>query len=332
MNQEFKKGEVVIYKAADGPMIDVRLDQDTVWLTQKQMSGLFETERSVITKHLKNIFKSGELEEKSNVQKMHIANSDKPVAFYNLDIIISLGYRVNSKRGTQFRIWATRVLRRHLVEGYTLNEKRLTAQQDKIRKLQDAARLMGNIALLEGISDEAKGIVQIISEYSKALGILDDFDHQRLAVPKGTRKSKYRLTYEEARLVIEQMKIKFHDSALVGQEKDKSFQGTIGGIYQTIGGKDVYPTLEEKAAHLLYFVTKNHSFVDGNKRIAAALFVCFLQKTGLLLTKDGRKRIDDNALVALTLMIAASKPAEKETMINVILNLLASRGNVAALE
>ncbi|NLN38720.1 MAG: hypothetical protein GX155_03905 [Smithella sp.] len=143
MNQEFKKGEVVIYKAADGPMIDVRLDQDTVWLTQKQMSGLFETERSVITKHLKNIFKSGELEEQSNVQKMHIANSDKPVAFYNLDIIISLGYRVNSKRGTQFRIWATRVLRRHLVEGYTLNEKRLTAQQDKIRKLQDAVRLMG---------------------------------------------------------------------------------------------------------------------------------------------------------------------------------------------
>lgn len=325
MNQEFKKGEVVIYKAADGPMIDVRLDQDTVWLTQKQMSGLFETERSVITKHLKNIFKSGELEEKSNVQKMHIANSDKPVAFYNLDIIISLGYRVNSKRGTQFRIWAMRVLRRHLVEGYTLNEKRLTAQQNKIRKLQDAVRLMGNIALLEGISDEAKGIVQIISEYSKALGILDDFDHQSLAVPKGTRKSKYRLTYEEARLIIEQMKIKFHDSALVGQEKDKSFQGTIGG-------KDVYPTLEEKAAHLLYFVTKNHSFVDGNKRIAAALFICFLQKTGLLLTKDGRKRIDDNALVALTLMIAASKPAEKETMINVILNLLASRGNVAALE
>lgn len=315
------QGQVILYKNH----LEVRLEKDTVWLTQKQMSELFDTDRTVISKHLRNIFGSGELEEKSNVQKMHIANSDKPVTFYTLDAIISVGYRVNSKRGTQFRIWATNVLRRHLVDGYTINEKRLKAQQSKIRDLQETVRLLGNIVLLEGVSDEAKGVVQIISEYSKALSILDDFDHQRLAVPKGTRRTKYKLTYEEARKIIDQMKVKFKDSALVGQEKDKSFQGSLSAVYQTFDGKDVYPTVEEKAAHLLYFVTKNHSFIDGNKRIAAALFVCFLQKTGILLDKDGRKRIDDNALVALTLMIAASKPSEKEIMVKVILNLLNQR-------
>jgi len=253
---------------------------------------------------------------------MHIANSDKPVSFYNLDAIISVGYRVNSIRGTQFRIWATNVLRRHLVDGFTINEKRLKTQQNKINELQNAVRLLSNVALLEDVSVEAKGIVRIISEYTKALNILDDYDHQRLVSPKGTKKLKYKLTYEEARSIIEQMKKKFKDSALVGQEKDKSFQGSIGAVYQTFDGKDVYSTVEEKAAHLLYFVTKNHSFVDGNKRIAAALFICFLQKNAILLGKDGSKRIDDNALVALTLMIAASKPSEKEIMIKVILNLL----------
>ena len=239
-----------------------------------------------------------------------------------MDAIISVGYRVNSKRGTQFRIWATNVLRQHLVAGYTINEKRLKTQQGKIRELQETVRLLGNVALLEGVSDEAKGIVQIIAEYSKALSILDDFDHQRLAAPKGTKQTKYKLTYDEARNIIDQMRLKFKDSALVGQEKDKSFQGSIGAIYQTFDGKDVYATVEEKSAHLLYFVTKNHSFVDGNKRIAAALFVCFLQKSGILLDKNGGKRIDDNALVALTLMIAASKPSEKDIMIKVVLNLL----------
>ncbi len=298
MDQQISKGNVVIYQSPSGPDIQVKLEQDSVWLTQKQMSELFNTERSVITKHLRNIFDSGELEEKSNVQKMHIASSDKPVAFYNLDAIISVGYRVNSKRGTQFRTWATNVLRRHLVDGYTLNEKRLKAQQGKMKELQDTVRLLGNLALLDSVTDEARGIVQIIAEYSKALNILDDYDHQRLTTPKGTKKAKYRLTYDEARAIIEQMKVKFKDSALVGREKDKSFRGALGAIYQTFDGKDVYPTVEEKAAHLLYFVTKDHSFIDGNKRIAAALFVCFLQKTGILLGKDGRKRIDDNTLVA----------------------------------
>lgn len=315
------QGKVILYKNT----LEVRLDEKTVWLSQKKMSELFQKDVRTINEHIKNIFAESELTSKSVIRKFRITASDGKsyeTTHYNLDVIISVGYRVKSLRGTQFRIWATNVLRKHLVDGYTINEKRLKAQQNKINELQNAVRLLGNIALLEGVSDEAKGIVQIISEYWRALNILDDFDHQRLAYPKGTRKSKYKLTYEEARNIIEQMKRKFRDSALVGQEKDKSFQGSIGAIYQTFDGKDVYPATEAKAAHLLYFVTKNHSFVDGNKRIAAALFICFLQKNEILLTKDGYKRIDDNALVALTLMIAASKPSEKDMMIKVILNLL----------
>jgi prophage maintenance system killer protein len=327
-NEEFKKGEIIIFKAKGGPLIDVHLQQESVWLTQKQMAILFDKDTDTIGLHLRNIYKENELKESATTEESSVVQVEgnrqvsRKVRLYNLDAIISVGYRVNSKRGTQFRIWATNVLRKHLVDGYTINEKRLKAQQNKINELQDAVRLLGNIAFLEDVSDEAKGIVQIIAEYSRALNILDDFDHQRLVSPKGTKKSKYKLTYDEARNIIEQMKKKFRDSALVGQEKDKSFQGSIGAIYQTFDGKDVYPTVEEKAAHLLYFVTKNHSFVDGNKRIAAALFVCFLQKSGILLHKDGGKRIDDNALVALTLMIAASKPSEKEIMIKIILNLL----------
>ena len=317
--KEISKGQVVLYKNR----IEVKLKNETVWLSQKQMSELFDTERSVITKHVRNIFKTKELGEKSNVQKMHIANSDKPVKIYNLEIIISVGYRINSIRGTQFRIWATNVLKQHLIEGYTINEKRLQSDKHKYNELQKAIKLMGNLVAFEGIADETKGLVKVITEYSRALDILDDYDHERLSAPKGTKRSKFELTYDEAKNIIELMKKKFKDSSLVGQEKDNSFKSSIGVIYQTFDGKDLYPTVEEKAAYLLYFVTKNHSFVDGNKRIAAALFICFLQKNAILLHKDGSKRIDDNALVALTLMIAASKSSEKDMMIKVILNLLA---------
>jgi len=316
--EDISGGQIVLYQNN----LEVKLMRDTVWLTQKQMSELFQTERSVITKHLKNVFNSGELEEKSNVQKMHIANSDKPVALYNLDIIISIGYRVNSKRGTQFRIWATNVLRKHLVEGYTLNQKRLKAQAGKIKELQEAVSLLSNVVALESISDETKGIIQIISEYSRGLRILDDYDHERLSMPGGSKRKTVIMTYEDAQEIITAMKSKFHDSALVGREKDNSFKSSIGAIYQTFDGKDLYPTLEEKAAHLLYFVTKNHGFVDGNKRIAAAMFISFLHKNKILLRKNGSKRIDDNALAALTLMVAASKPSEKYKLIKVILNLM----------
>jgi prophage maintenance system killer protein len=312
------KGKIILYQNR----LEVRLVEDTIWLTQKQMSELFKTERSVITKHIKNIFATGELDEKSNVHFLHIANSDKPVTFYNLDVIISVGYRVNSLQGTQFRIWATNILRKHLINGYTINEKRLKAKEEKIKELQQAVCLLGNIMSLESVADEAKGIIGIISEYTRALNILDNYDHQSLASPTGTKRSKFILTYEKAKKIIEQMRLKFNDLPLVGREKDQSFKSSLAAIYQTFAGRDLYPVVEEKAANLLYFVTKNHSFVDGNKRIAAALFVLFLQKNGILLRNDGSKRIDDNALVALTLMVASSKPSEKDIMIKVILNLL----------
>jgi len=321
MKRDDSKEQVVLYKNR----LEVRLDKETVWLTQKQMAELFQKDVRTINEHIKNIFAEGELVPESVIRKFRITAADGKnydTAHYNLDVIISVGYRVKSQRGTQFRIWATNVLRQHLVDGYTLNKKRLMAQEGRIRTLQEAVRLLGNVALLEGVSDEAKGIVQIITEYSRALTILDDFDHQRLSAPEGTKHAKFELTYEGAKKIIDQMRLKFHGSSLVGQEKDQGFKSSIGAIYQTFGGRDVYPTIEAKAAHLLYFVTKNHSFVDGNKRIAAALFICFLQRNGILLRKDGNKRIDDNALVALTLMIAASKPSEKDIMIKVILNLL----------
>ncbi|MBI3307320.1 MAG: virulence protein RhuM/Fic/DOC family protein [Candidatus Omnitrophica bacterium] len=319
---EINKGEVVLYKNR----LEVRLDHNTVWLTQAQIAHLFGTQRPAITKHLSNIFKARELNQPSVSSKMeHTAADGKTykTQYYNLDVIISVGYRVNSTQATHFRIWATNVLRKHLVDGYTLNEKRLKRVEAKYHELQKAVILIGNVAAVEGLSQEARGIAQVIAEYSRALDILDDFDHERLPKPPGIKKASFALTYEEARKIIQTMKGQFKDSALMGQEKDEGFKSSIRTIYQTFGGKDLYPTVQEKAAHLLYFVTKNHSFVDGNKRIAAALFICFLQKNKILHHRDGSKRIDDNALVALTLMIAASKPSEREMMIKVILNLMA---------
>lgn len=315
-------GKVVLYKKG----FEVQLRQETVWLSQKEISDLFNAERSVITKHIRNIFKTKELSKSSVCAKFaHTAKDGKAyqTQFYNLDLIISVGYRVNSKRGTEFRIWASKILKKHLVDGYTINEKRLKKQEQKYLELKNAVKLIGNITQTDGLSVEAKGLAQVISEYTHALDILDDFDHQRLVVPGGTKKLKYRLTYEKAKKIIESMNAKFKNSSLAGREKDKSFKSSIGAIYQTYAGKDVYETVENKAAHLLYFVTKNHSFIDGNKRIAAALFICFLKGNGILLKKDGSKGIDDNALVALILMIAVSKPSEKDVMVKVILNLLA---------
>lgn len=319
--KEISTAKVVLYRNK----FEVRLEKETVWLSLNQMAGLFERDKSVISRHLHNIFKTKELSRKSVVANFATTAADGKtyqVKYFNLDAIISVGYRVNSKRGTHFRIWATSVLRKHLVEGYTINKKRLQAQANRIQELRETVSLLGNVARMEGVSQEIKGIIQIIQEYSRALEILDDFDHQRLSVPKGTKKAKFELTYEEARMIIDTMRQRFKDSPLVGQEKDKSFKGSIAAIYQTFKGEDVYPTVEERAAHLLYFVTKNHSFVDGNKRIAAALFICFLQRNGILLRNDGTPRIDENALVALTLMTAASKPQDKDAIIKVILNLL----------
>jgi len=324
MKQESFKGQVLLYKNK----VEVKLDHKTVWLNLNQMADLFERDKSVISRHLNNIFKERELIKRSTVAKFATVQQEgsrrisRDIEYYNLDVIISVGYRVNSKRGTHFRIWATNVLRKHLVDGYTINEKRLAKDTAKYRELQSTVSLIKNVESLVDLSTEAKGIIRVISDYARALDILDDFDHQRLKVPKGTKYTKYTLTYKKAKVIIEAMKEKFNDSDLVGQEKDNSFKSSIGAIYQTFSGTDVYPAVQDKAAHLLYFVVKNHSFVDGNKRIAAVLFVCFLEKCGILHKKDGSKVIDDNALVGLTLMIASSRPKEKSMMIKVILNLL----------
>lgn len=319
--QETSDGQIILYKNK----LEVRLDKETVWLTQKQISNLFNKSVSTINEHIKNIFIEKELREHSVIRNFRITASDGKIydtKFYNLDVIISLGYRVKSKQGTQFRIWATSVLKKHLVDGYTINEKRLKSAEHKYKELQKSLQLLSNVITLKDISDETKGFIQLIMEYSRALDILDNYDNDQLIIPKGTKHGKFKLDYEEAKEIIGLLKGKIKGTSFLGQEKDNSFKSSIGAIYQTFAGKDVYPTIEEKAANLLYFIIKNHSFIDGNKRIAAALFVYFLQKNGILLRKDRTKRIDNNLLVALTLMIASSKPQEKESMIKVILNLL----------
>jgi prophage maintenance system killer protein len=315
-----EKDQVVLYQAPDGAItLDVRLEDETVWLTQKQMAALFATERSVIAKHLRNIFATNELEEESNVQKMHIAHSDKPVRFYNLDAIISVGYRVNSKRGTQFRIWATNVLRDHVVRGYSINERRL-------KELNQAIRLIGSVVERKALSsDEAMALLSVVKDYSYALDLLDDYDHERVTTGDTTNVPAAAVSYDEVRRIIERLRAQFNAGELFGAEKDKSLQGSLANIMQTFDGKELYPSLEEKAAQLLYSLVKNHSFVDGNKRIAAALFLWFLEKNAALYAADGSKRIADNALVAMTLLIAESRPEEKDVLTRVVVNLINRR-------
>lgn len=306
MNQ---KAELVIFKAQDGNVkLDVNIENETVWLTQNQMSELFERDRSVITKHIKNIFKEKELDDKSNVHFLHIANSDKPVSVYSLDVIISVGYRVKSQHGVEFRKWANGVLKNYILKGYAVNNNRINELGEVIRIMKRADNRI-----------DSKQILDVIEKYTVALDLLDDYDHQKIKKPDGNT-ATYTLTYEECREVIDGMKFG-SESDLFGNEKDDSFKSSISAIYQTFGGQEVYPSLEEKAANLLYLITKNHSFSDGNKRIAAALFLYFLNKNGTLF-EDGEKIIDDYTLVAITIMTAESKPAEKETMIKLIMNFL----------
>lgn len=262
--QEHPTGEVVLYRTPDGEtVVDVRLEQGTVWLTQAQMAELFQRERSVITKHINNVFRENELNPEGNVQNLHTANSDKPVAFYNLDVIISIGYRVKSKRGTQFRIWATRVLRDHIVMGYTVNERRL-------RELKQAVRLMADFAEQRELSgDEAASLLRVVADYSDALELLDDFDHQRVQIRDVTPGEVLPLSLDEAHRIIDRMREPFGTSALFGREKDVGLEGSLTAMLQTFGGKELYPSLEEKAATLLYFLVKNHHFVDGNKSASA---------------------------------------------------------------
>lgn len=307
MNQS----KIVIYQAQDGKTsIDVKLEQDTVWLTQAQMAELFQKDQSVIARHIANVFKEGELDKNSNMQILHNTLSKyKPTSIYNLDVIISVGYRVKSQRGTQFRIWANSILKDYLIRGVAINDNRLKQLGETIKILKRTTNQL-----------DAQQMLAVIEQYTKALDLLDDYDHQCISKPDGS-KATYILTYEECRNVINSMKFN-SDSELFGNEKDDSFRSSIGAIYQTFSGEDLYPSTEEKAANLLYFITKNHSFSDGNKRIAATMFLYFLQKNGILYREDGDKRINDSTLVAITIMIAESKTEEKEIMTRLVMNFL----------
>src|SRR5665648_350178 len=321
-----EKNEIVIYTTPEGKeTFEVNLKKDTVWLSQKQMAGLFEKDVRTVNEHIKNIFKEGELEENSVNRNFRITAADGKkysTNMYNLDLIISVGYRVNSKRGTQFRIWATNILKEHLVKGYTINEKRMREDRAKLKEFQKTSRIMERLLQNKALdSTEATGLLKVILDYQKALHLLDEYDFQKLEIKKVTTQEKFRISYQKARQELDRLKAHY-TSTLFGLEKDQSFSGSIGAIYQTFNGKDLYPSIEEKAAHLLYFVVKNHSFIDGNKRIAASLFLWFLNENDILYNEDGGKRLADNALVALTLLIAESRAEEKDTMTKVVVNLI----------
>ena len=302
--------ELVLFSSGDLTLtVPVTPDRETVWLTQDQMSELFDTARSSIAYHIGNIFKEKELDKNTSVEifDRSAGNASRPPMYYNLDVIISVGYRVKSQRGVEFRRWANSVLKQYILQGYAVNELRM-------KQLGSAVKLLKRVK-----NDlDAEQVLSVIERYSSALDLLDDYDHQTLKRPVG-QDASYVLTYDECRDVIDRMRFG-NESALFGKEKDDSFKGSIGNIYQSFGGRDLYPTVEEKAANLLYYVTKNHSFIDGNKRIAATIFLYFLDRNGILYDENGEKTIDDHTLVALTIMIAESHPDEKEMMISVILN------------
>lgn len=304
---------VVIFETKDSEIsLRVPVENDTVWLTQAQMTELFNVDRTVITRHINNVFKEGELQRESNVQKMHIANSDKPVQFYNLEVIISVGYRVKSKRGVEFRQWASKVLKQYIIQGYAINEKRLEALQRTV----DIQTKM--LACTLDTSEE--DVLKAVNLYTDALMLLDQYDHQSLEKPAGN-KPIYRITYEECRNMVNAMEDTFK-SDVFGVEKEKGkVESILAAVYQNVFGGDVYPSLEEKAANLLYFMIKDHPYADGCKRIAASLFLEFLSRNDYLY-KDGIKRISDGALVAITLMIAESNPEEKDIMVNLVMNFL----------
>ena len=337
--KEEPRGEIVIYQTKDGKTaLEVNLRRrDSLVISETDVRIYLTGTGPVITEHIK-IYIRKRVELESTIRKLRIVQKDgaryveREVDFYNLDVIISVGYRVKSQRGTQFRIWASQVLKDHILKGYSINEKRLREQNARLLELQKTVGLLQRV--MEGrelARDEATGLLQVITDYSYALSLLDQYDHQQLKIRHTTKKIPFVLTYEAARRAIdklgEQSRKKGQSVALFGREKDQSFKSSLGAIYQTFDGKEVYPSIEEKAAHLLYFVIKNHSFIDGNKRIGAFLFIWFLDAGGILYAEDGRKRIGDNALVALTLMIAESRPEDKDIITKVIVNLI-NRDNI----
>ncbi|MEF2609367.1 MAG: RhuM family protein [Faecalicoccus sp.] len=299
----FKNGELELE-------VNVTPEKDTVWLTQQQMAELFDKDRTVITRHIGNIFREKELDKESNVQNLHIANSDRPVSFYSLDVIISVGYRVKSQRGITFRKWATSILKDYMIEGYAVNKKRLEVLN---KTIEIQSRMLATAYEID-----EKELLDVIEAYQNALSLLDDYDHGSLSKPEGTD-FIYRLTYEECRELIDKMKF---ESDVFGVEKEKGkLNGILAAVYQNIFGQELYPSIEEKASNLLYFLIKDHPFADGCKRIGATIFLEFLNKNHHLII-DGKQTISDSALVAITLMIAESRPEEKETMVKLVMNFL----------
>ena len=323
--------KIVIYQTEDGQtQIDVRLEDETVWLTQAQMAELFQTDRTSIVRHINNIYKVEELDRDSTCAKIAQVQIEgkrtvkRDIPYFNLDMIVSVGYRVNSKQGIKFRQWANRILKDYLVKGYAVNQR---IHREQIGELRQLVGMLGRTIQGQPVlsTDETNALFEVVTDYTYALDTLDNYDYERLAIDKTTKEEPFHATYKNAMEEINRLRDKFGGSALFGNEKDDSFKSSIGQIYQTFGGEELYPSVEEKAAMLLYLVTKNHSFSDGNKRIAATLFLWFLNNNRILYRKDGSKRLADNTLVALTLMIAESKTEEKDVMVKVVVNLINQR-------
>ena len=324
-----EENKIIIYQTEDGQtQIDVRLENETVWLTQAQMAELFDKDRTVIGRHIRNIYKEEELEQDITCAKFahmgSVGDQRYEYTAYNLDVIISVGYRVNSKRGVKFRQWANKVLKQYLIKGYAVNER---IRKEQIGELRQLVGMLGRTIQSQPLlsNDETNALFEVVTNYTYALDTLDNYDYERLTIDKTTKEEPFHATYENAMEAINGLREKFGGSALFGNEKDESFKSSIGQIYQTFGGEELYPSVEEKAAMLLYLVTKNHSFSDGNKRIAATLFLWFLNNNHILYRKDGSKRLADNTLVALTLMIAESRTEEKDVMVKVVVNLINQR-------
>jgi prophage maintenance system killer protein len=327
-----KENLIIIYEdKKTGIKLETHLENETVWLTQKQLSKLFNKNIKTINEHIGNVYKEGELDKKPTIRKFQIVQKEgsrtikRNVDVYNLDVIISVGYRVKSLQGTKFRIWATNVLRKHIVDGYTINENRLLEANNKFKELQQAISFIQETSKKKALTGQEAEILDLLSMYSKTFTLLNEYDKAEIKEIKGT-KSDFKLTYDDCKDVITSMKKKLADnkeaSELFGSEKDNSFESVIKNLYQTFSGKELYKTTEDKAANLLYLVIKDHSFSDGNKRIGSFLFIYFLDKTKSLYKTNGEKKINDNALVALALLIAESNPDEKEVLIKIIKNLI----------
>jgi len=326
-----KEQNIVIYKTKDGPELSVKLDKETLWLTINQIAFLFDVQKAAISKHIKNIFNSGELSFESTVSKMETVQFEgnrrikRSLTYFNLDVIIAVGYRVNSFRATQFRIWATKVLKNYLVNGYAINEKRLLEQTQKLKEIQNAINIIQQKSKFPELNGKSDDLLSLIAQYANSFTLLYQYDENKISTYK-TKKSKFILKYEECKKLVEEFKNKLIErkeaSQLFGKEISNKFKTIIGSIYQTFDKKELYPTVEEKAANLLYLIIKDHPFIDGNKRIASFIFIYFLDKNNYLLKKSGERKITDTTLTALSLLIAISKPEEKNIMINIVTNLL----------